>query len=314
MGLLALPRLAPTLSVAEATFTIPVVKSEVVLARLPAQATLPPKTFRVPLAKEVAAPDTLPRETLPATSAPVPPTVTVPMAPEVGEVPEHTPIVTVVASTVPWSTSNRPTPLKLASVPFRVTVPTVRVESFRSIGWPFRKALPVVVLLGLLVGLGPFLVGSFLSTVFPSLVVPHREWLGFFDTEAKHRYAFSRETQDGFFSTAISETAKGQVYIRSVNWALMLATMALVVGFRSSSRLASAYGIAVTMDMTITTVMTFFVLHYGWKYPLALCAAATGFFFVIDARPRRNRQRRFLWKRQRRKRRESLPPASLRQP
>ncbi len=37
----------------------------------------------------------------------------------------------------------------------------------------------------------------------------YSEWLAFFDTEAKHRYAFSRETQDGFFSTAISETAKG---------------------------------------------------------------------------------------------------------
>ena len=36
------------------------------------------------------------------------------------------------------------------------------------------------------------------------------------------------------------------------------------------------------MDMTITTVMTFFVIRYGWKYPLALCLAATGFFFVID--------------------------------
>ncbi len=37
----------------------------------------------------------------------------------------------------------------------------------------------------------------------------YREWLGFFDGEAKSRYAYSRETQDGFFSTAISETAKG---------------------------------------------------------------------------------------------------------
>jgi KUP system potassium uptake protein len=46
--------------------------------------------------------------------------------------------------------------------------------------------------------------------------------------------------------------------------------------------LASAYGIAVTLDMTITTVMTFFVIRYGWGYPLALCVAATGFFFVID--------------------------------
>ena len=52
--------------------------------------------------------------------------------------------------------------------------------------------------------------------------------------------------------------------------------------FKTSSNLASAYGIAVTLDMTITTVMTFFVLRFGWRYPLALCLAATGFFFVID--------------------------------
>jgi len=55
-----------------------------------------------------------------------------------------------------------------------------------------------------------------------------------------------------------------------------------VVMFKSSSNLASAYGIAVTLDMTITTVMTFFVIRYGWKYPLPLCLAATGFFFVVD--------------------------------
>jgi KUP system potassium uptake protein len=55
-----------------------------------------------------------------------------------------------------------------------------------------------------------------------------------------------------------------------------------VVMFRSSSNLAAAYGIAVTLDMLITTVLTFFVIRYGWGYPLALCMAATGFFFVID--------------------------------
>src|SRR5207248_1138209 len=38
----------------------------------------------------------------------------------------------------------------------------------------------------------------------------------------------------------------------------------------------------VTMNMTITTVLTFFVIRYGWRYPLALCLAATGVFFVID--------------------------------
>ena len=49
-----------------------------------------------------------------------------------------------------------------------------------------------------------------------------------------------------------------------------------------SSKLAAAYGIAVTIDMLITTMMTFFVIRYGWKYPWWLCVAATGFFFVVD--------------------------------
>jgi KUP system potassium uptake protein len=55
-----------------------------------------------------------------------------------------------------------------------------------------------------------------------------------------------------------------------------------VAFFGSSSKLAGAYGVAVTIDMTITTVMTFFVIRFGWRYPLLLCLAATGLFFVID--------------------------------
>jgi KUP system potassium uptake protein len=46
--------------------------------------------------------------------------------------------------------------------------------------------------------------------------------------------------------------------------------------------LAAAYGIAVCTDMLITTVLTFFVIRYAWKLPLALCIGATGFFFVVD--------------------------------
>jgi KUP system potassium uptake protein len=67
-----------------------------------------------------------------------------------------------------------------------------------------------------------------------------------------------------------------------VNWGLFVAIVLAVVMFRSSSNLAAAYGIAVTLDMLITTVLTFFVIRYGWGYPLALCVAATGFFFVVD--------------------------------
>ncbi|MGO4395953.1 potassium transporter Kup [Variovorax sp. M-6] len=74
----------------------------------------------------------------------------------------------------------------------------------------------------------------------------------------------------------------GQIYIPFVNWGLFVAIVLAVVMFRSSSNLAAAYGIAVTTDMLITTVLTFFVIRYAWKYPLFLCIAATGAFFVVD--------------------------------
>jgi KUP system potassium uptake protein len=80
--------------------------------------------------------------------------------------------------------------------------------------------------------------------------------------------------------TSVRDT--GQVYLPVVNWGLFVAIVMAVVMFRSSTNLAAAYGIAVTLDMLITTVLTFFVLRFGWKYPLWLCVMATGFFFVVD--------------------------------
>ena len=80
--------------------------------------------------------------------------------------------------------------------------------------------------------------------------------------------------------TSVKDT--GQIYIPFVNWGLFAVIVLAVVMFKSSSNLAAAYGIAVCTDMLITTVLTFFVIHYGWKYPLWWCLAATGFFFVID--------------------------------
>jgi KUP system potassium uptake protein len=80
--------------------------------------------------------------------------------------------------------------------------------------------------------------------------------------------------------TSVQDT--GQIYIPFVNWSLFAAIVLAVVMFKSSSNLAAAYGIAVTLDMLITTVLTFFVIRYGWGYPLALCVAATGVFFAID--------------------------------
>ena len=80
--------------------------------------------------------------------------------------------------------------------------------------------------------------------------------------------------------TSVHET--GQVYIPAVNWSLFVAIVAAVALFKNSTNLASAYGIAVTTDMLITTVLTFFVIRYAWKLPLALCVAATGVFFAVD--------------------------------
>ena len=80
--------------------------------------------------------------------------------------------------------------------------------------------------------------------------------------------------------TSVRDT--GQIYIPLVNWGLFAAIVMAVVLFRSSSNLASAYGVAVTTDMLITTILTFYVIRYQWNYPLALCIGATGVFFVVD--------------------------------
>ena len=74
----------------------------------------------------------------------------------------------------------------------------------------------------------------------------------------------------------------GQIYIPGANLVLLLVIIAVVIGFGSSSKLASAYGVAVTGTMLVTTFLTFFVIRFGWGYPLALCIAATGFFIVVD--------------------------------
>ena len=80
--------------------------------------------------------------------------------------------------------------------------------------------------------------------------------------------------------TSVKDT--GQIYIPFVNWGLFAVIVLAVMMFKSSSNLAAAYGIAVCTDMLITTVLTFFVIHYGWKYPFWWCLAATSFFFMVD--------------------------------
>ncbi|HUL67673.1 MAG TPA: potassium transporter Kup [Burkholderiaceae bacterium] len=83
--------------------------------------------------------------------------------------------------------------------------------------------------------------------------------------------------------TQTSAREVGQIYIRGANTVLLVVILAAVVGFGSSTRLASAYGVAVTGTMLVTTILTFFVIRFVWNYNLALSLAATGFFIVIDA-------------------------------
>jgi len=74
----------------------------------------------------------------------------------------------------------------------------------------------------------------------------------------------------------------GQIYLPRLNWALMVAVVCAVVGFGSVSALTSAYGIAVTVTMLIDTTLTYFVVRYGWGFPLWISLGATGFFMFLD--------------------------------
>lgn len=65
-----------------------------------------------------------------------------------------------------------------------------------------------------------------------------------------------------------SEHARGQIYIPLVNWLLMFACLALVFAFRSSTNLAAAYGVAVTMTMLITTILFYFAARHLWNWSL----------------------------------------------
>jgi KUP system potassium uptake protein len=74
----------------------------------------------------------------------------------------------------------------------------------------------------------------------------------------------------------------GQVYVPQVNWFLACSTIVIVIGFRSSSSLAAAYGIANTMTMVITTLLLYVIATERWKWPLSLALGVTAVFLSID--------------------------------
>ena len=74
----------------------------------------------------------------------------------------------------------------------------------------------------------------------------------------------------------------GQIYVPQVNWALMFATVIIVIGFGSSSALAAAYGIAVTLTMVITVLLLYVVMTERWRWPKPAAIALTATFLLID--------------------------------
>jgi KUP system potassium uptake protein len=79
-----------------------------------------------------------------------------------------------------------------------------------------------------------------------------------------------------------SAAQMGQIYVAPVNWMLAVCTVALVIGFQSSSKLAAAYGVAVTSTMLITTTLLFVVARKRWHWPLVWAVPLAGLFFLVD--------------------------------
>ena len=133
---------------------------------------------------------------------------------------------------------------------------------------PFYRLFPPA-------GLLPAVVLATLATVIASQAV------------ISGAYSMTRQAmQLGFLPrlrvTYTSASEAGQIYMPEVNAALLVAVVLASVGFGSSSALASAYGIAVTATMLITTVLTYFVVRHGWGFPLPVALAATGAFLALD--------------------------------
>ncbi|MBP1687167.1 MAG: trkD [Deltaproteobacteria bacterium] len=79
-----------------------------------------------------------------------------------------------------------------------------------------------------------------------------------------------------------SGTAAGQIYMPEINWVLMVTCVLLVLGFKSSSNLAGAYGIAVTGTMTVTTILFYVLTRERWHWSAAKAAVGIAIFLLFD--------------------------------
>jgi KUP system potassium uptake protein len=83
--------------------------------------------------------------------------------------------------------------------------------------------------------------------------------------------------------TQTSAQGYGQIYVNSVNWLLMLVTVALTIGFGKSDNLAAAYGIAVSATMLMTSALLLIAMREIWQWSLPLSIGVAGFFLIVDS-------------------------------
>jgi len=86
----------------------------------------------------------------------------------------------------------------------------------------------------------------------------------------------------GFDIRQTSDSVYGQIYVPAVNWLMMTATIGITIGFKSSDRLAGAYGTAVSTTMLLTTALLFTAMRKVWKWPTIAAGAVAGVFLIVD--------------------------------
>ncbi len=80
-----------------------------------------------------------------------------------------------------------------------------------------------------------------------------------------------------------SSEGYGQIYVGVVNWLLMIVTVGLTIGFRKSDNLASAYGIAVSLTMLMTSALLFIAMREIWGWSMLAAGTVAGFFLIVDS-------------------------------
>ncbi|MEQ1666191.1 MAG: KUP/HAK/KT family potassium transporter, partial [Bdellovibrionales bacterium] len=165
-----------------------------------------------------------------------------------------------------------------------------------SLGW-FYVALPCLLLN--YYGQGAFLLRSPEGVTNPFyLMAPEWSLIPLVSIATMATVIASQAVISGFFSLAsqcvqlgysprlnivhTSEKSRGQIYVPSVNWICLIGTIWLVIEFKTSSSLAAAYGISVSLTMGITTILTAIVAKNIWKWSWFRVVSLFSLFFIVD--------------------------------